>query len=283
MVFRLSICICTRNRPDELRMCLVSIMACDPAPFQVIVSDDGDSGRTVDAVAHDFPFVQYQRGPGRGLGANRNACLRSVTGDYVLFIDDDVTLLGDFIGRAASGIQRHCSGNRKTIVSGIEIKHLSNGPHRIEPNNPDFWGVQKVRPRGRLSAIVINSTIFPRDLFEQALFDPQLRYGSEELDMARHAVALGYTIVLEPEIAVDHFPSPVNRQEYKRFVDASRMYATAKAYWHYEKKPLKTLTFVLLAPPKQILAKLRREGIRGVMPALRAIATATEYAIASRP
>ena len=276
--FSLTLCICTRNRADDLNRCLESVQSSTRMPEQVIVSDDGDDGKTVEALAASFTFVQYQRGPRIGLGANRNACIAIATGRYLAFIDDDVTIPATYVQAAFDLIQQHVNASPMPILGGIEYKHTSAGTILIEPGNADFWGFQRLPPNGVYRSMVINAAIFPATLFEVALFDSQLRYGSEEIDMARHAVALGYTILFDRSLHVDHYPSEINRAEYAALVDASRMYATAKAYWCYQRRPIKAIVFSILAPIKLSIALGRRRGLAGLRSSLTSTTTAFQYA-----
>jgi glycosyltransferase involved in cell wall biosynthesis len=274
-----SVCICTRNRPDDLRRCLQALASSTLIADQVIVSDDGDDHAKVDWLCRQFAFVQYQRGPRRGLGANRNACLAAVTSSHVIFFDDDVVTPSDFLSTAKDLCTQNFSAYPKSIVSGIEFKHISTGVVRIEPGNADFWGYQRLPPNGKYESVVINATVFPASLFQAAKFDPLLRYGCEEIDMVHHAIACGYHVIFAPELFVDHYPSEINRGEYAGVAEASRLYATVKSYWSYQKKPWKAVLFSLLAPPKLVLALGRRHGIAGITSALAATSKATGYVI----
>ena len=276
--FSLSLCICTRNRPDEIRRCLRAVAEGHLLPDQVLVSDDGDDGNTAEDIVSDFPFVQYQRGPRRGLGANRNACIASAIGHYISFIDDDVVIPRRFVEHASVIYQRNPAWGATTILTGVEFKHATTGILRSEPGNADFWGFQRLPPNGIYRAVVINATIFPAALFRLALFDSQLLYGSEEIDIARHATALGYTIAFDPTLQVDHYPSEINRTEYASVIDASRMYATAKGYWSYEGNALKAIVYGVAAPVKLMVALGRRFGLEGVKNSINATATAYRYA-----
>jgi hypothetical protein len=159
----------------------------------------------------------------------------------------------------------------------MEYKRTRGGVIRVTPLNADFWGFQRLTPEEQYRAIVINAAVFPRALFDLALFDSKLRYGSEEIDMARHATALGYRIVFDASLRVDHYPSEINRAEYAPFIDASRMYATAKDYWYYQRKPFKALAYALLAPPKLVLSNALRKGWTGMASAVLAARTAFRY------
>jgi len=276
--FSLSLCICTRNRPGDLRRCLESVAASVLLPHQVIVSDDGDDDKTVETVATEFPFVQYQRGPRIGLGANRNACIAALTGCYAAFIDDDVLIPPNFVKEGRTIWQKHAGMQPSPIFTGIEIKHTAAGEIQVQPGNADFWGYQRMVPNGAYHAVVINATLFPVELFRSALFDSQLRYGSEEIDMARHATSLGYRILFEPTLRIDHYPSEANRAEYAKLIDASRMYATAKDYWCYQKNPPKAIVFALLAPLKLAASRLAHFDFKGLKDSFAATLTACSYA-----
>lgn len=275
----LAVCICTRHRPEDLRKALQSIADSLRLPDQVIVSDDGQEGRTSESVVAEFPFAQYQRGPRIGLGANRNACLAAVKTGFVCFIDDDVVLPPSFVPLAYRLCEANARSTPQPLVSGIEYKHIApdQPPVRVEPHNADFWGFQRLKPVGELKAMVINAGIFPMDLFRKAQFDPMLRYGSEEIDMIRHAYSLGYRVQFEPELWVDHYPSPVNREEYASVIDASRMYTTAKDYLKYQRNIGRFVLFGLFAPPKLALALMRRYGLKGFYAAIHATSLALQY------
>ena len=73
-------------------------------PAQVIVSDDGDPGRTVEEVAGAFPGVLYLRGSQEGLAVNRNTCLAAATAPWIHFVDDDVVIPPTFFAEAAAAI-----------------------------------------------------------------------------------------------------------------------------------------------------------------------------------
>lgn len=270
----LSLCICTRNRPDDLSRCLEAIAAGETLPHQVIVSDDSDPNRTAESLAQKYPFVHYQHGPHIGLGANRNACIASATGTHLAFIDDDVLIPPDFVSRA---LALAASQPHSTILTGIEFNHSPAGTNRVQPGNPDFWGYQRVPPNGTYRAVVINSAVFPASLFESALFDDKLRYGCDEIDISRHALSLGYKIAFDSSLHVDHYPSQIHRSENMAMSDASRLYSTTKCYLYYERKPLKALAYALLAPTRLAVNSTVRRGPNGFSSALRSITTAWQY------
>jgi glycosyltransferase involved in cell wall biosynthesis len=252
-----AVCICTRNRPEDLRKALASAAASRLAPHQIIVSDDSDEEQAAatKSVCAEFSDVTYVRGPKRGLAANRNCCLDNLLPEIeaVSFIDDDAAFTPEFLSVASETL---AAAGPKWIVTGRECK---NG-EEVSPGNVSFWGHQRLLARNAddCHAIVINATLFPRDLFRRHInsagepfevrFDEALRYGYEEADIAGQAESCGYRIQLKSDLFNDHFPSSVNRSEYSRFVEASRLYSTYKRYRWLQKKPGKSAVFALLAP-----------------------------------
>jgi glycosyltransferase involved in cell wall biosynthesis len=267
------------NRPEDLSRCLDSVFQSNEMPDEIIISDDSLDGRPTQLVVAKYPGIIYQEGPRQGLGPNRNACIKCAKSSHVIFIDDDVRVPPQFFATAQRLID---SADSKTIITGYEMNYGGGGRwegeiKKIVPHNPDFWGYQQVPVSNDYGAIVINSTIFPVSLFEQALFDENLRYGSEEIDIAQHAISLGYRIVYEDCLYVEHHPSLVNREKYKQFIHASRLYATTKAYWQYERSALKTLAYVLLAPLQLTGSAIRRGNVQEVWGAIRATVLAGRY------
>jgi glycosyltransferase involved in cell wall biosynthesis len=237
------------NRPVELATALQSIFDGSSLPDQIIVSDDGDG--SAEEVAKRFPGVTYLPGPKRGLGANRNHCIAFATGSLVAFIDDDVTVDADFVAIAK------LSSETKTIVTGWELNHSHVPPQKVSPHNASFLGFQRIDPTDRLESICINATVFPRMLFTAAVFDEQIRYGYEEIDIARHAISLGWAIEYNDSLHVKHFPAASNRDGYASVLNVSRLYITHKAYSRYEKKPLKAAFFNVVAGAHHVLYSLK--------------------------
>jgi GT2 family glycosyltransferase len=92
---RFSVLVVTRARPQVLRRALDSVAACDPRPDELVVVD-GDEAHSAEptvrefAAAAGFPVEYATSSP--GLSAQRNRGVELVTGDVVVFLDDDVTL-----------------------------------------------------------------------------------------------------------------------------------------------------------------------------------------------
>ena len=274
--YSISLCICTMNRPDDLNHCLESVFQSVDKPDEVIVSDDSPDPQSTKTVVANYPEVVYQSGPRRGLGPNRNACIRCASGTHIIFIDDDVCVTPEFFSQARRLL---AFSEPETIITGYEMKHRSweGTVRKTVPQNADFWGNMLVPVDKECRSVVINSTIFPKCLFEQVLFDECLRYGYEELDIARHAVSLGYRIDYQDRLYVNHYQSLIDRADNRKFVYASQLYTTAKAYLYYERSLLKTLVYVLLAPLQLAGSLVKRRDPQALTKTFQATATAYRY------
>src|ERR1700712_1805505 len=204
-----SVCICTRDRPEDLARALRSVEASTYAAHQIVVSDDSTDTLTREMMAADFPRVVFLEGPRRGLGANRNCALDAVTGTHVAFIDDDATLSADFLSQMADSLQHGGQHPEKLIITGYEL----NRGVPVYANATTFLGFQSrpYRTGDHHDTVVINSAIFPAWLFKLIRFDEHLVYGYDEVDIVMRATLQGRCAVrLLPDVFNSHFPSTVN-------------------------------------------------------------------------
>ncbi len=84
-----SVVITTRNRPEELRQALSSVMAQTVQP-EVLVMDDGSTEGMTETTAREFPSVHWHRSP-QSLGyiVQRNRAARLARGTILISLDDD--------------------------------------------------------------------------------------------------------------------------------------------------------------------------------------------------
>jgi glycosyltransferase involved in cell wall biosynthesis len=276
--FDLAICICTRNRPNDLATALESVRSSSIAARQVIVSDDSTDTRTRDLIRERFEYVEFLEGPRRGLCANRNTALRAVRCNYVLFIDDDAVLGERFIANVRATLDGLAPQQRaRTIVTGLERQR----GNLIYPSDQTFLGYQEraYRANEPMNTVVINATVFPTSLFVKAGFDTNLVYGCDEVDLTTRAIGCGYAIVLCADAVNDHFPSPVNRDYYQQRLNSSRLYVTFKRYAFTQRAYAKALCYAVIAPLHLTVSLTKRSGLRGLRAALPSIAEAVRYLV----
>ncbi len=88
---KISIIVPTRNRVEELRLCLGRLVPQLPSDgsIDLHVGDDSERDETETLLRNEFPMVLRHPGPRIGPGANRNVCARMARGQWLIFLDDD--------------------------------------------------------------------------------------------------------------------------------------------------------------------------------------------------
>lgn len=100
---RLSVVVCTRDRPDSLYRCLASLAACEPGPDEIIVVDNAPSDNGTLVACERFSQVRYVLEPRPGLSRARNTGIAAASGDLIAFTDDDVEVEPSWIAGLRSG------------------------------------------------------------------------------------------------------------------------------------------------------------------------------------
>ena len=85
----LTIVIPSHNRPDLLRLCLLSVRRHAPAGTQVIVVDDGSANSVISAVADEFEVTLLRNHRPLGFAAAANRGIAAATGSVIELLNDD--------------------------------------------------------------------------------------------------------------------------------------------------------------------------------------------------
>lgn len=100
---RISAIIPTYNRPDFLRRVLLSFASQTRLVDEVIVTDDGSSADVPGGIADVLPGLPFpvafvtHRHEGFQLAKCRNNGIRAATGEYLLFVDQDIVLAPTYV------------------------------------------------------------------------------------------------------------------------------------------------------------------------------------------
>jgi glycosyltransferase involved in cell wall biosynthesis len=111
----LSIVICTRNRPADLRRSIEALLASADKAFELIVVDNASDNDETERVVRAYPSVRYIREDRPGLDIARNTGAFAASGEIVAYTDDDVevdtswtgglkTAFGDPLVMAVTGL-----------------------------------------------------------------------------------------------------------------------------------------------------------------------------------
>jgi glycosyltransferase involved in cell wall biosynthesis len=192
----LSIALVTRSRPVSLERTLKSLRHQDTQPFEVIVSDDSDEHdrEAVSTLARAYDCI-YQRGPQRGLYANRNAAAKACRGTHFRTMDDDHEFPPDHIRRCLLAIER----DREAIWIIGEIHASEMGRENGSPCCPGELHVRGFSkpPKNpqNCRAISCGATIYPRSVIDREILNAEyFRFGVVYLEYGCRLSRLGYRI-----------------------------------------------------------------------------------------
>lgn len=241
-MLRSSIVIATYNRPVELGRALRSLLVQTRLPDEVIVVDDGDLPR--------FPLQEMFRAAGiltvflrkerPGLTASRNAGMRAASGDVILFIDDDVVLLPDYVREIVAVFE----GDRQSAIGGVGgleanlLRHLTWRSRirrlveiafgmagfregRVLPSGYCTEYGSTGRPIRKITAVdfLVGATSAYRAAICRAYAFSEdynaTSHGIGEDKAFSYSVSRQYRVVVNPDALLYHYESPVSRASYR--------------------------------------------------------------------
>lgn len=118
-----SVIVTTKNNESTIRACLDSIQHQTYAEIETILVDNNSTDLTM-SIAHEYKCKVHTKGPERS--AQRNFGASMSTGDYLLFVDSDMTLQYDLVAEGVS-----------IFSANTEIKSLFIPEETIAQG---FWG-----------------------------------------------------------------------------------------------------------------------------------------------
>jgi GT2 family glycosyltransferase len=187
------------GRPETARRTVASILGQGSCPglAQIILVGFG-----IDVLREQFrdPRLHYVELPGRlNPAATRIAGVAQATGDWYLFVDDDIELDPSFLERLAAVIasEEH-AGAIGARLPGREASYFS----RVT-DLANFWSQQS--PRSGLRDWLYSAVLaVPRRVYEEVGgFAPELAIG-EDVDLTRRIGLAGYRILYRADLAGFH-------------------------------------------------------------------------------
>lgn len=211
---KISLIVTTYNWPEALKLSLDSIKRQTRMPDEVIIADDGSGAATrqlIERYQSDFPCPLYHSWiPDMGFRAamSRNEAMRRYcTGDYVIFIDQDIILDPRFVADHEAWAEPGCfvAGGRAKLLPELtrkltsgELIHLGFFTHGLTRRSnlihaPWLEPVMRYmycwKPLYGRSA---NMAVWAEDLKKTNGFDEKLTgYGVEDIDLFNRLLNLG--------------------------------------------------------------------------------------------
>jgi glycosyltransferase involved in cell wall biosynthesis len=212
---RISVIVCTRERPDALVRCLDSLEALRPAAHEVIVVDNAPSSeRTRELCAQRD--VRYVLEPTPGQSRARNRGIEVATGDLLAFTDDDCVADPDWL----AGLAGEFTDPLLMAVTGFIGPASISAPAQL--HFEAHGGFERHAERRRFEAVTASpvmaaaiagagaNMVFRRSVFSEiGPFAEHLGPGtparsSDDKEMFYRILAAGYRIVYDPARVIWH-------------------------------------------------------------------------------
>jgi GT2 family glycosyltransferase len=216
-----TVAICTRDRTEDLRLCLDSLNCLDYPNLDTIILDNAPStDDTQNLVTEYYPNMRYICEPRPGLNWARNRAILEARGDIIAFTDDDAVVDPGWIKALAAVFDEDPEA---MAVTGPVV------PHELEYEAQELFeryggfcrGFERRwyrAPAGPLASVhggtgkcgTGANMAYRRHLFDRiGYFDPALDMGTVtngggDLEMFFRVLKEGYSLVYEPNAVVRH-------------------------------------------------------------------------------
>ena len=199
-----SFTVLTRNRKDDLRDALYSILGQDYTPIEIIVVDNGSSDGTEELFQEEFrkPGIHFIKlRENRGVCGGRNVAIGAAQGDIIVTLDDDAVLENN---RATNDIvDRFILDASIGVLAFKSVNYWTGGLDRAA-----FPCRDKSRDADEefeTSWFVGVGHAMKREVYEKVgRYRDYLPYGHEDLDLSLRVIDAGYRIVYFPIVQVRH-------------------------------------------------------------------------------
>lgn len=215
----LSVVICTRDRPEYIRKCLMSLKSLSEPPDEILVVDNAPISEATQKVVAQIPGVRYILESRPGLDFARNAGIQHCTSEILAYTDDDVFVGSDWVQQLRHAFQ---DAEVMAVTGLVFAAELETQPQYIFekywshnrgycPINYDKSYFQKYKfigaPAWRIGAGA--NMAFRRQLFDKVDgFDERLGAGaaggSDDSEMWYRVLAEGFTCRYEPTAVTYH-------------------------------------------------------------------------------
>jgi GT2 family glycosyltransferase len=197
---KLSVIVLTHNRKKTLEQCLNKIYSAKGDLPEVIVVDNGSNDGTEEMLKNLFSHVKtvYLK-QNLGVSGGRNQGILLVTGEIIIFLDDDCFVTPDFFEILA---KIFCL---KTSPDIVACKILDANSSAIT-----CWSYYP--PVSKFSNKNFKTHVFSggacaikKNVFDTiGLFDDTFLYGGEETDFALRALNHNFEIIYDPNAVIYH-------------------------------------------------------------------------------
>lgn len=210
---KISVVIATRNRKDDLKICLEGFLIQTYKDFDIIVIDNQSTDGTKEMMSNEFKNIKYLWLPDNIDILAQNLGRELTDGEIIWRTDSDAHPESeDMFQKVVSIFQKHSDID---IISTIEVQVnnnyniVENQPGKIDYENPPEKGYKANNFMGAGAAI-------RRRVFDKV--GGFWQFGMEEIDFSTRAILAGCNIRYFPNLRTLHYASQHDRNKSERWL-----------------------------------------------------------------
>jgi glycosyltransferase involved in cell wall biosynthesis len=256
---RVSVVICTRDRPQDLDRCLKSISRVDYPDREILVVDNGPSDERAADVARQWG-ARYIAEAAPGLSKARNRGARECTGEIIAYIDDDATaepgwllaLVAEFADPRVMIVTGRILPPEDTAAGSVnsvpEDSCCSPSRRVVDSSTPAWFEISNFGGVGIGANMSVRRSAF--DVwpgFDERLGRGATIYGAEDNYAFFSLIRRGYRVVYTPGAKVHHrilADETADRSRYLQVVTGKAAYV---CFLLWEEPAFRLRTFKYLA------------------------------------
>ena len=206
---KISFVVIAYNEERTITNCMKSILnqeGLKNLSYEIIVVSDGSKDETCGVVENlrsknpKIQLVDFKENRGRGFA--RYEGIKKSKGDYIVFVDADITLPKNWLRKVIPYIEQFDAVGGIAIPDG-DSTYISQN-FCLEP-----------KPLPHTCGITGSNSIYKRSIFNKIMLDPNLR-GGEDIDVVIKMVQSGYKIKLLNNLIVSHKEDITFKRSLKR-------------------------------------------------------------------
>ena len=215
------------NGKEYLKQCLLSLSACRPSDFHILVVDNGSTDGSVELLKEEFPQVEailLKENTGFAPAVNRG--LERTKTPYGLLLNNDTTVEPDFVRKMEAAMEVH-----KDAFSVSAKMVMMHEPSLLDGAGDLYCALGWAFALGKGKKVAENYTkparifsscggavIYRMELFEEVgYFDENHFAYLEDVDVGYRARIAGYENWYEPSAVVYHAGSGFSGSRYNEF------------------------------------------------------------------
>ncbi len=241
-----TVAVCTRDRPEDLALCLDALLKLDYPHLDLMVVDNAPSDDASQAVVAGYEQVRYLCEPRPGLDWARNLALREAQGEIIAYTDDDVQVDGGWVKAIAQAFLTHPEVMAVTglvvpaeLETEAQVLFETNGgfgkgfePRKWEfPNGkPIHWSHVGTGNVGTGANMAYRRTLFSTiGDFDPALDVGTATNGAGDLEMFFRVLANGFAVLYEPQAVIFHRHRRSLAELHRQLMNNGAVYAFMRA------------------------------------------------------